>query len=38
VVERRDPSDVLGIGWIVYHDCGVAAIDWRGIDRSKGTT
>jgi len=36
VVERKDPVDVLGIGWWIYHDVGVAAIDWRGIMRSKG--
>ena len=36
VVERKDPMDVLGIGWWVYHDVGVAPIDWRGIVRSKG--
>lgn len=36
VLERKDPADVLGIGWRVYHDAGVAAIDWRGLVRSKG--
>jgi len=35
-VERADPVDVLGIGWRVYHDCGAAAVDFRGINRSKG--
>lgn len=36
VIERHDPTDVLGIGWRVYHDVGVAAVDWRGIQRNKG--
>jgi hypothetical protein len=36
VVERKDPVDVLGIGWWMYHDVGVAVRDWRGIVRSKG--
>ncbi len=35
-IERRDPTDVLGIGWLAYHDAGVDAIDFRGIVRSKG--
>jgi len=35
-LERKDPVDVLGIGWRVYHDAGVAAVDWRGIVRAKG--
>ena len=35
-IERDDPSGVLGLGWRVWHDAGVAAIDFRGIHRSKG--
>lgn len=35
-LERKDPADILGIGWRIYHDIGVAAIDWRGGVRSKG--
>ncbi len=35
-VERRDPADVLGMGWFAYHDVGIDPIDWRGIVRSKG--
>ena len=35
-IERADPVDVLGLGWRAYHDCGVAAVDWRGGVRSKG--
>lgn len=35
-LERHDPSDVLGIGWQIYFDFGVAAVDWRGIVKSKG--
>lgn len=35
-LERHDPENVLGLGWRVYFDFGVAAIDWRGIVRSKG--
>ena len=35
-IERKDPTDVLGIGWWMYHDVGVAAVDWRGINRGKG--
>jgi len=38
IVERKDPTDVLGFGWWVYHDTGVGAIDYRGIVRSKGTS
>jgi phage major head subunit gpT-like protein len=30
-------SETLGDGWRVYFDVGVAAIDWRGIVRSKGS-
>ena len=30
------PGNVLGLGWRVYHDVGVAAIDFRGIARAKG--
>jgi phage major head subunit gpT-like protein len=36
VLERKDPADVLGIGWRVYHDAGIGVIDWRGIVRNKG--
>lgn len=36
VVERKDPVDVLGLGWRMYHDVGAAALDWRGIFRGKG--
>ena len=36
VVERKDPVDVLGIGWWMYHDVGVAVDDFRGIVRAKG--
>ena len=36
VVERHDPENVLGIGWRMYDDVGVAAVDWRGIVRAKG--
>jgi len=36
VLERKDPVDVLGIGWWFYHDIGVAAINWRGMVRAKG--
>jgi len=35
-IERKDPENVLGIGWRMYHDCGVAAVDFRGIQRQKG--
>lgn len=35
-LERNDPAGVLGIGWQGYHDVGVAAVDWRGIERNKG--
>lgn len=35
-VERADPPNILGIGWRVYHDAGVAAVDYRGIARAKG--
>jgi len=35
-LERKDPADVLGIGWRAYHDAGVAALDWRGLVRMKG--
>jgi len=35
-LERHDPPEILGLGWRVYHDCGVAALDWRGILRAKG--
>lgn len=35
-LERRDPEAVLGIGYIVYHDAGVAAIDYRGVQINAG--
>lgn len=35
-LRRSDPPGVLGIGWEIFHDAGVAAVDWRGIARSKG--
>jgi hypothetical protein len=35
-VERKDPVNELGIGWWMFHDAGVAAIDFRGLVRSKG--
>lgn len=35
-IERRDPQRTLGLGWIAYHDVGVDAVDFRGIQRSKG--
>ena len=36
VVESLPASDDLVIGWRVYHDVGVAAVDWRSIAKSKG--
>lgn len=36
VLERKDPTDVLGIGWWLYYDVGVGAVDWRGAVRLKG--
>lgn len=36
MVQRKDPTDTLGIGWLMYHDAGVAAVDWRGIVRIRG--
>lgn len=36
IIERRDPTDVLGIGWLAYHDVGVDAVDFRGIVRASG--
>lgn len=38
VVERKDPVDVLGIGWWAYHDVGIATVDWRSIFCSKGAS
>lgn len=35
-VERKDPADVLGIGWQAYFDMGVDVIGWRGISRRRG--
>lgn len=35
-IERRDPTDVLGLGWLGYHDIGADAVDWRGCVRTKG--
>jgi hypothetical protein len=35
-LERHDPTEQLGIGWRIYHDMGVAAVDWRGIVRMAG--
>ena len=35
-IVRRDPENILGIGWIVYQDVGVAPVDWRGVQRNKG--
>lgn len=37
-IERVDLTNTstLGMGWRIYHDVGVAAMDYRGIARSKG--
>ncbi len=35
-LERSDPVNVLGIGWRCYWDVGAAAVNWRGICRSRG--
>ena len=36
VIERVDPAEDLAVAWRCYHDAGVAALDWRGIVKSKG--
>lgn len=36
MVERRDPQRTLGLGWIAWHDVGVDAVDFRGVQRSAG--
>lgn len=35
-LEPVSMTDVLGQGWKFYFDVAAAAINWRGIDRSKG--
>ncbi|HSV93579.1 MAG TPA: hypothetical protein VLH81_10905, partial [Desulfobacterales bacterium] len=36
-IERVEaPPDQLAIVWRCYHDAGVAAVNWRGIVRSRG--
>lgn len=35
-IERKDPADVLGLGWWVYFDVAAQALGWRGMVKSKG--
>lgn len=35
-LQRKDPTNTLGIGWLLYHDYGTACLNWRGIAKHKG--